>query len=87
MTILFDSLAPVKPADFAADLFPAAFVRQAEPRTIPAVFARTRSDEPTDADRLEWYFRDELAALNARLDELAADAEIADLMSAGRLFI
>jgi hypothetical protein len=81
--ILFDSLATVKPAAFAADIFPPAASRPAEVSIVPAVFARTRSDAPTDDERRAWYFRDEIAAANAMLDELAAEAEAADLIGAG----
>lgn len=85
MTILFDSAAVVKPQTFAAALFPPAISRPAEVSTVPTVFARTRDDEPTDADRIAHYFRDEIAAANAMLDELAAEAEVASLIGSGRV--
>ncbi len=87
MTILFDSAATVKPQTFAADLFPPASSRPAEVSTVPTVFSRTSDDEPNREDVIAHYFRDEIAAANAMLDELAAEAEAASHLDCGRIFI
>lgn len=74
----YDAL-PVNPA-FAAGLLstPPAAVASLNPR-------RKVVDGPTDADRIAWYFRDEIAAFNAMI-ETAAEEDAATLANVAGYF-
>ena len=68
---------------FADGLNIPAISRPAAVSAAPLVFSRSRDDEPTDADRIAWYFAAEIAAVNAELDRMAEESEWADRLADG----
>ncbi len=79
MTILFSFDAVVQPNAFGAGLIspPAASAKLNPGR--PA-----RVEGPTDADRIAWYFRDEIAAANAIIEADAEEYEFIAALHNGR---
>lgn len=74
MLIFHYNALPVNNAFAAGLIDPPAAVASLNPGRKPVVVeaVRTRDDEPSDEDRLEWYFQTEI---NKELDLIAAERE------------
>lgn len=85
MTILFSFDAIVKPTNFAAGIIspPAAVAKLNPGRPVITEAVRTRDDEPSDADRRDWYFAAEMRAANEIIEADAAEYEALTSMCNG----
>ena len=86
MTTIFHFAALPVNNTFAAGLItPPAAVSTANPGRKPLTEAvRTRDDEPSDADRIAHYFRDEIRAANAIIEADAEEYEFLTALHNGR---